>query len=70
VARKATLRRLEQGRATERLLIFLLLDEVQIEQRVSVEPIFARGPRYLDEIFTRRINAFIAFAGQGRAAGQ
>lgn len=70
VARKATLRRLEQGRAVERLLVFLLLDEVQIEQRVSVDPIFARGPGYLEQIFTRRVNAFIAFAGQGGAAGQ
>jgi hypothetical protein len=70
VARKATLRRLEQGRAVERLLVFLLLDEVTIQKRVSVEPIFARGPAYLDEIFTRRVNGFIAFAGQGGRPGQ
>lgn len=61
----ATERRIAKGRALDRVLVFLLVKQVDLEQRVNVDPIFARGPRYLDQEFTTRVNSFIARAGQG-----
>ena len=61
----ATRKRLDAGKATKRLLVFLLVEQVDLERRVNVDPIFARGPRYLDQEFTTRVNSFIARAGQG-----
>jgi hypothetical protein len=60
IARKATQRRLAQGRAVERLLIFLLIDGVDFQQRVNIDAIKARGPRYLDNAFTAEVNALLA----------
>jgi hypothetical protein len=70
IARKATLRRLEQGRKVERLLIFLLLPEVQVRKRVNIEPIFRRGSSYLNVAFAREVNALLARDGQAPAPGQ
>jgi len=66
----STRKRIEGGKATKRLLVFLLVDQVDLAERVNVDPIFARGHRVLDQVFTQKINAFIASAGQaGGAAG-
>jgi hypothetical protein len=60
VARKATLKRLEQGRKVERVLVFLLIEEQVVQQRVDLEPIFARGAIYLEKEFEREVNALLA----------
>jgi Family of unknown function (DUF6441) len=67
VAVKATERRLASGRATERLLVFLLLDEVKVQQRVNVDAIFARGASYLVQEFDQEVRAF---AARTAASGQ
>jgi hypothetical protein len=63
VAVKSTIRRLEQGRAQERLLIFLLLDEVTIKKRVNIQPIFARAAGYLTAEFEQEVRALMARGG-------
>ena len=64
VAVKSTQRRLLQGRSTERLLVFLLLDELTIKRRVNIDPIFARAGSYLTSEFEQQVRLLMARTGQ------
>ena len=68
VAVKGTQRRLLQGRKVERLLIFLLLPEVQVARRVDFAGIQRRGPALLAAEFSARINTLIATLNEGANA--